>query len=184
MKTILLTACLASLFVMGKVQAQESELIMPQGKFLIGLAELNEEGLIEFDFGKHVGQPMNVTEMVTQTYVVMVPYTETVTKDGREIQVTKMRAEERTRAVPVTRSVVATIKPVELSELKFFTTGGEERTEEAARNHFASRQPVVGIVDGEVNDYFRQVFRDDIMLVMLPKGIGWGRANSGSSKKE
>ena len=44
------------------------------------------------------------TVLVQQTYTVMIPYTEiVVAEDGKQIQVTRTRAETRTRSVPVVK---------------------------------------------------------------------------------
>lgn len=149
--------------------AQDSELALPDAKMIVGLAETDEAEKLKLSFREKSAPFVWVTETIEQSYTLSVPYTEMVERDGKEVAVTKYRTETRTRAVPVTRMAPQTQSSWEYDQLKCFTIAGEEVPEDKMREHFDTKQPVVCIYHGgEINEFFSQVFNEDVMVIELP----------------
>jgi len=152
--------------------AQESELDLPEMKMVVGLGEMTEDGKLKLSFGSGNAPRVPVVEVVKQTYTVMIPYTETEKIGGKDVEVTKHKTEERTRDVSVTRMMVQKEISVKVAGLKCYSISGQPIGELDLRDHFAGRQPVVVITTGGiVNEFFSQVFADDVMVVELPESV-------------
>lgn len=104
--------------------------------------------------------------MVTQSYTVQIPYTETIEVDGRMVTVTRMRTETRRRMVPVTGRRVAGKgqKPVHYTITVPYmeqVVGSDGRVKSIVRRRMETRVAMVGEDEALVRKLVPVVFRVD-----------------------
>ncbi len=171
MRVLAMIAIVAAICLGGRhAWAQSSEIETPEVKIMLGVALVADEDdklAVHFAAGAPV---LNRVEMVTRTYTVMVPYTEAVERDGKMVPVTRTRAEERTREVPVTRAEVLNDFSCSWDELSFLDMDGDDVAIDDARQHFETKQPMVGIFKGsDLSPFYSHVLRDDVLVVVMPR---------------
>ena len=147
--------------------AQESEMVKPDTPLRIAIAFTNEDGQLELEYGGAADTP--VEENATQTYTVMVPYTEVTEVDGEKKTVTKMRVETRTRTVPVKRMIPTPNQTHDWKQLGYYRLSGERIPMHQAVKQLESRQPVVVLEKGKKLDpVYEMMLRDDVLIIELP----------------
>ena len=111
-----------------------------------------------------------VSTMVTQEYQVQVPYT--VVEDGRNV--TKTRAETRTRTLNVLRGKTETTTTVNstkmpLEKVKCFGVDGTELDEATLKERLSERKPVVLLNSAKAVsfEYFKHLLNPDAIFVVV-----------------
>ena len=164
------TAVAISTLVAYPVNAQEfTQLEPPESPILFAVAQLidDDSSSIRYDA---MAPSIPVTEKVTQSYTVMVPYTEEVEQDGKKVKVTRQRPEVRTREVDVTRMHRFGNTTYKISDCKFEDTAGTELPLMETLERLKQGRPVVTIRPGnELNDYYMNLLRDDVIVVVCPE---------------
>ncbi|MGI9515554.1 MAG: hypothetical protein ACR2NP_00790 [Pirellulaceae bacterium] len=175
MKMLLIMVLAAgSCLLVQPLVAQTPEFDAPQVDVMFGIAEESEDEGEKLAFRFDAGAPMvPQVESVEQAYVVQVPYTEETERDGERVMETKFRNETRTRTVEVTRMVIKNRVSYDWDELGFMDMDGEKVSLGDARGHFETKQPIVAMYEGnELDPYYQQVLRDDVVIVVLPRPEG------------
>lgn len=143
------------------------------GQYRFAVANLNDDGKVDIGQTYLDRVPVDGStakpETVMQTYTVMVPYTEKQ-DDGK--QVTKMRAETRSREITVHRGPTKTIKRLSthvfaIDELKCYDIDGNKLDANKIRNQLGERRAVI-LVDNpkDIDPYFKAILRSDAMFVI------------------
>ncbi len=150
----------------------------PFPTFHFGVIKQKGEAKVELRF-QQVHAPFKlVTRQVEQNYLVQVPYVSKEMKGGREVAVTRMRSESRTRTVDHDFMEPQPLITLQLDQIKAFSLTGARISTSDLSHRLVGTRPVI-VVDEVVSsqDYFSQVFSEDALLVVLPEEYsrnGWG----------
>ena len=110
--------------------------------------------------------------MVTQTYTVMVPSTETRTnKNGETYNVTVMLTEQRTRTIPASSlSIAETGRPTlyKLADSTFFDLWGKPVESAEVARRLRNRRPILVVAEPQLEPYFRALMSQEILLFVPP----------------
>lgn len=145
----------------------------------MGLLRVNDDGEVIDDENPPERRPRVVKEQVTQAFTVMVPVEVLVQQDGKNVSVTRMVPEERTRVVERSMIVgdatgyklgrVAEAISHPLKNVEVFTAQRKPLTPDECRDCFSERTPIVLVSDAENidADFHRFALSDRVLFVIL-----------------